>query len=443
MFQIYDESFDNTDAMTGNIAAGALADDSVNVAYRIGAGHSDVSIVLPESPSTFFTAMQPYSTYLRPHSYSEPSYLSRYKPAAESDYSEVSEDEFGHTPYMSYSDYEQDLSVQLEPPTTTSQLRRSHSMYIARAAQPMYSPTPVSVSPTFSQTSLDGQDIVAETSDESQSVNVADVGQGIAWNINVPFEQLFVSQALASPQLGMMDYPFIIPNQAFSATQIDQQSSLMPTTFGNQRQPSLPGTAVPPFTAAQVSHPVTIISTTPYPSTTTVPSHSSSAGADRTRQGAASMTTRPRRNQDIDRNGRRRRVYTKTQFTCSHCPRKFSITNIEVYCRHVVENNIQREFKCHEPTCPWHIIGFQRKLERDRHYTRKHGVPQYECRFWAGPGKEIFKGAGVCTTRWHADAGNRTRHERNVHGYYIATQRGHLSSLDEAEMVKVDKVVRR
>ncbi|KAK9360000.1 hypothetical protein V1504DRAFT_393316 [Lipomyces starkeyi] len=243
-------------------------------------------------------------------------------------------------------------------------------------------------------------------------------------------------------QLGMMDFPLIIPNQPFSAPQIDPQSSLMPMMFANQRPSSLPGTAVQPLTAAQVSHPVTIISTTPYLPTTTMPSHSSPAGTDRTTQGA-SMTTRPTQNHDIDRNGRRRRVYTKTQFTCSHCPRKFSITDIEVYCRHVVENNIQREFKCLEPTCPWHTIGFQRKLEKDRHYTRKHGVPQYECRFWAGPRKEIFEGAGVCTTRWHADAGNRTRHERNVHGYYIATQRGRLSSLDEAEMVKVDKVVRR
>ncbi|KAK9384620.1 hypothetical protein V1515DRAFT_641081 [Lipomyces mesembrius] len=170
-------------------------------------------------------------------------------------------------------------------------------------------------------------------------------------------------------QLGMMDYPLIIPNQPLSPTQIDPQSSLMPMTFRNQMQSSLPGTAVHPLTAAQVSHPVTIIPTTPYFPTSTVPSHSSS-------------------NQGIDRNGRRRRVY----------------------CRHVL-------------TCPWHIIGFQRKLERDRHHTPKHGVPQYECRFWAGSGKEIFEGAG---------------HERNVHGYYIATQRGRYSSLDEAEMVKVE-----
>ncbi|KAK9317231.1 hypothetical protein V1522DRAFT_403068 [Lipomyces starkeyi] len=439
MFQIYDELLNNADVMTGNFTTGAHADDSVNVAYPIGAEH------LPVTP------MQPYSTYLRPHSYSEPSYLSRYTPAAESDYSEISDDEFGQTTYMSYSDYEQDLSVQLELPTTTCQLRRSHSMYVARAAQPMYSPTPVSVSPTPSQTSFDGQGIVAEISDQSQPVNVADVGQDIAWDI-VPFEQMPVSpgqpalihQELVSPrmQLGLMDYPLLIPNQPFSAPQIDPQSSLMPMMFANQRQSSLPGTTVQPLTAAQASHPVTIISTTPCLPTTTMRSHFSSAGTDRTTQGA-SMTTRPTQNHDIDRNGRRRRVYTKTQFTCSHCPRKFSITDIEVYCRHVVENTIQREFKCLEPTCPWHIIGFQRKLERDRHYTRKHGVPQYECRFWAGPRKEIFEGAGVCTTRWHADAGNRTRHERNVHGYYIATQRGRLSSLDEAERVKVDKVVRR
>ncbi|KAK9459076.1 uncharacterized protein V1516DRAFT_616024, partial [Lipomyces oligophaga] len=143
---------------------------------------------------------------------------------------------------------------------------------------------------------------------------------------------------------------------------------------------------------------------------------------------------------NIDRNGRRRRVYTKTQFTCSHCPRKFSVTELSLYCKHVQENKIQREFKCPETSCPWHIIGFQRKLERDRHFTRKHGVPLYECRFWAGKGKEKFPGSKVCTTQWHADSGNRTRHERTVHGYYVATQRGgKSSSLEDVKIVPVDK----
>ncbi|KAK9380315.1 uncharacterized protein V2V93DRAFT_391877 [Kockiozyma suomiensis] len=141
----------------------------------------------------------------------------------------------------------------------------------------------------------------------------------------------------------------------------------------------------------------------------------------------------------VDHNGRRRRIYTKTQFSCNHCSRKFSIKYMDEYARHVEEFSIEREFKCPEPSCPWSKIGFQRKLEKDRHFTRKHGVPKYECRFWAGPGKEKFAGANVCTTQWHADSGNRTRHEKNVHGYFVKTHRGRASSLEEVEMIKVPR----
>ncbi|KAK7204555.1 hypothetical protein BZA70DRAFT_281108 [Myxozyma melibiosi] len=144
----------------------------------------------------------------------------------------------------------------------------------------------------------------------------------------------------------------------------------------------------------------------------------------------------------VDYNGRRRRIYTKTQFACNHCPRKFSIKDMDEYARHVEEFNIQREFKCPEPSCPWAKIGFQRKLEKDRHFTRKHGVPKYECRFWAGPGKEKFPGAKVCTTQWHADSGNRTRHEKSVHGYFVKTHRGRASLLEEVEMIKIPRRVR-
>ncbi|KAK9366846.1 hypothetical protein V1509DRAFT_220238 [Lipomyces kononenkoae] len=221
-------------------------------------------------------------------------------------------------------------------------------------------------------------------------------------------------------QAGMMDYPLIIPNDpAVSAPQTDQLSSLTSTIFGNQHEVQHAGILAPQLAR------VTSQGSSPHTSSSTVE-----------RKTNEMSKTKPRIHiQSIDRNGRRRRVYTKTQFTCSHCPRKFSITNLETYCRHVVENNIQREFKCPEPTCPWYIIGFQRKLEKDRHYTRKHGIPEYECRFWAGPGKELSDGAGVCTTRWHSDAGNRARHERTVHGYYIPTQRAQVSPLDDDYMV--------
>ncbi|KAK9475519.1 uncharacterized protein V1510DRAFT_409469 [Dipodascopsis tothii] len=144
----------------------------------------------------------------------------------------------------------------------------------------------------------------------------------------------------------------------------------------------------------------------------------------------------------LDSNGRRRRVYKKTQYTCSHCPLVFSITSMDKYCEHVIQYNVSREFKCTVASCPWSIVGFQRKLERDRHYARKHGKPSYECRFWGGEGKEKFLGAGVCTTQWHADSGNRSRHEKTVHGYYVPTHRGRgksSSSLDEMAMVQVKR----
>ncbi|KAK9234671.1 hypothetical protein V1525DRAFT_349749 [Lipomyces kononenkoae] len=244
-------------------------------------------------------------------------------------------------------------------------------------------------------------------------------------------------------QSGITGYPLIVPNYPVSTHQTDPQSSLTSSMFGNQQEAPRPGIIAHrfPWVAPQAPSPVQALAATyvhDQDSSATLGSHISPASVERTTNVVPKTVPRIRI-QDIDRNGRRRRVYTKTQFTCSHCPRKFSITNLETYCRHVAENNIQREFKCTEPTCAWSIIGFQRKLERDRHYTRKHGIPEYECRFWAGPGKEIFEGAGVCTTRWHTDAGNRARHERNVHGYYIPTQRGQVSAWDEDHLVKIYK----
>ncbi|KAK9254805.1 hypothetical protein V1507DRAFT_454493 [Lipomyces tetrasporus] len=450
MFPLYDDYLYSTHIMT-DLTGAPLADslaDSVDDAYPIIIGHypsltSDVTMIAGGPSSIFLSPIQPHSTHLRPHSYSEPCYLSRRGlgiVGAESDYSD---EESGQKTYMTYSDYEQDLSVHLEPPTTTSQLRRSHSMYIALAGQRMYSPA--TVSPTLSHMSFDGQESAVPLSADSPSFNLADSEQAVplGWDMSVPPGQMLVQPAepsmipqhQASPhvQSGMIEYSLIN----------GPESPIMHMVFGEQQPASLPEAQSSMMATDPSSHPVMIISSPPYSpqqySSLLPPPHSTSIHVDRALQRA----TPPQENQDVDRNGRRRRVYTKTQFTCSHCPRKFSITDIEIYCRHVVENNIQREFKCPERTCPWHTIGFQRKLEKDRHYTRKHGVPQYECRFWAGPGKEMFEGAGVCTTRWHADAGNRTRHERSIHGYYVATQRGRASSLDEVEMVKVDKNMKR
>ena len=144
---------------------------------------------------------------------------------------------------------------------------------------------------------------------------------------------------------------------------------------------------------------------------------------------------------ELDINGRKPRQWRNRKYRCSHCTLVFFDRDLALYARHIekVEAEYEayrnsshgghgnnsggggpepsgRKFKCPEPTCPWSKIGFVRKLEQQKHYTRKHGNPTFECRFWCPDGKEKFPGCRVCTTHWHADSGNRLRHERAVHG---------------------------
>uniref|UniRef100_A0A060T293 ARAD1C23584p n=1 Tax=Blastobotrys adeninivorans TaxID=409370 RepID=A0A060T293_BLAAD len=126
---------------------------------------------------------------------------------------------------------------------------------------------------------------------------------------------------------------------------------------------------------------------------------------------------------DLDFNGRKHRRWKNRKYKCSHCDLSFLDADLDLYAQHVehVEKNTEngilltrRKYKCAHPSCPWHKIGFLRKLEAQKHFVRKHGVPQFECRFWVPEG-EKFPGCGVCTTRWHADSGNRSRHEHAIH----------------------------
>lgn len=132
---------------------------------------------------------------------------------------------------------------------------------------------------------------------------------------------------------------------------------------------------------------------------------------------ASSSTQEP-----LDFNGRRLRKWKNRRYQCSHCDLSFYDEDLDEYARHVEEVErlqgtaaTRRKYKCAEPSCPWHKIGFFRKLEARKHYSRKHGIPEFECRFWAGENKEKFPGCGVCTSRWHADSGNRIRHEQAIH----------------------------
>jgi hypothetical protein len=139
----------------------------------------------------------------------------------------------------------------------------------------------------------------------------------------------------------------------------------------------------------------------------------------------------------LDYNGRKPRQWRNRKYRCSHCNLIFYDRELASYAAHIMQverdhGTSGRRFKCTEPSCHWSKIGFVRKLEQQKHFTRKHGNPTFECRFWSPDGKEKYKGYRVCTTHWHADSGNRLRHERAVHRTVWN------ESLDHMEHLKVD-----
>lgn len=142
-------------------------------------------------------------------------------------------------------------------------------------------------------------------------------------------------------------------------------------------------------------------------------------------------------NVQLDYNGRKPRQWRNRKYRCSHCNLTFYDRELASYADHIMQverdhGSSGRRFKCTEPTCHWSKIGFVRKLEQQKHFIRKHGSPTFECRFWSPNGKEKYKGYRVCTTHWHADSGNRLRHERAVHRTVWS------ESLDRMEHLKTD-----
>ena len=139
----------------------------------------------------------------------------------------------------------------------------------------------------------------------------------------------------------------------------------------------------------------------------------------------------------LDYNGLKPRQWRNRKYRCSHCSAIFYDRELASYAAHIMQverdhGTSGRRFKCPEPSCHWSKIGFVRKLEQQKHFTRKHGNPTFECRFWSPDGKEKYKGYRVCSTHWHADSGNRLRHERAVHRTVWH------ESLDQMQHLKVD-----
>ncbi|KAK9248463.1 hypothetical protein V1506DRAFT_529018 [Lipomyces tetrasporus] len=141
--------------------------------------------------------------------------------------------------------------------------------------------------------------------------------------------------------------------------------------------------------------PVTALSTTmtepTTPPTTTATSSSSSSLA------AAPAQSRPNRRQGHNRN-----------YRCRHCALVFSdAVSLKQHIALLPDATVsQRPYKCPEPSCDWHVIGFHRNNDCSRHYRQVHGVREFVCR---------WQGARECRTHRFVTAWLRNRHERTVH----------------------------
>jgi hypothetical protein len=205
------------------------------------------------------------------------------------------------------------------------------------------------------------------------------------------------------------------PSQGHSNSYIDDGHSLMVDGFDSELS-SIIGVPQVPLSPAES------LTSSPTCSSSAMSSPSEAAVRSGHIRGVSSRSpTSPC--PGLDFNGRKPRQWTNRKYRCSHCHLSFFDKDLELYAQHVeqVESRkggillTRRKYKCTEKSCPWHRIGFFRKLEAQKHFARKHGTPQFECRYWCESG-EKYPGCGVCTTRWHADSGNRTRHEQAIHG---------------------------
>ncbi|KAK9390478.1 hypothetical protein V1515DRAFT_590482 [Lipomyces mesembrius] len=147
---------------------------------------------------------------------------------------------------------------------------------------------------------------------------------------------------------------------------------------------TIPELATTMSAAATVPSSTAILTTFPTTTTTTTVTQ-------------AQAQTRTNRRQGHNRN-----------YRCRHCALVFSdAASLKQHIALLPDATVsQRPYKCPEPSCDWHVIGFHRNNDCSRHYRQVHGVREFVCR---------WQGARECRTHRFVTAWLRNRHERTVH----------------------------
>ncbi|KAK9354721.1 hypothetical protein V1523DRAFT_120388 [Lipomyces doorenjongii] len=158
-------------------------------------------------------------------------------------------------------------------------------------------------------------------------------------------------------------------------------------------------------TDSSSASPLSAISTIPelatsMSATVTVPSSTATLTAFPTTTATATVIpaqARTNRRQGHNRN-----------YRCRHCALVFSdAASLKQHIALLPDATVsQRPYKCPEPSCDWHVIGFHRNNDCSRHYRQVHGVREFVCR---------WQGARECRTHRFVTAWLRNRHERTVH----------------------------
>ncbi|KAK9318639.1 hypothetical protein V1524DRAFT_10409 [Lipomyces starkeyi] len=156
--------------------------------------------------------------------------------------------------------------------------------------------------------------------------------------------------------------------------------------------------------ATTMSATVTVPSSTA--TLTTFPTASTTATAPTTTTTTTVPTVTPVQTQAQARTNRRQGH--NRNYRCRHCALVFSdAASLKQHIALLPDATVsQRPYKCPEPSCDWHVIGFHRNNDCSRHYRQVHGVREFVCR---------WQGARECRTHRFVTAWLRNRHERTVH----------------------------